>query len=302
MRFREGAIGQKIGRVPGGKYVFLFGGSVTGIYYWFKYRKYGELAAVPWILFQSRDALTVRILTNRLKESERAKKYLPVHLRCVDGTLLVRPESTDRRLVKQIFGDGEYRPIDGWTYRTVLDCGANCGLFAAYAQSQGGAILQAYIGVEPDPESFDILSEMLQIRGMRSISRLFQAAVAETDGTARFDTTGDSWVHRLADQGSLQVRTLSINSLLDRAGLAEVDLLKLDIEGGEKAVMETLPAWRDRVRCIVIELHQNWHPLTFDWFASLVRASGYVPMRAGTLFGCLPGAIREDVINEKRGS
>ena len=188
-----------------------------------------------------------------------------------------------------------YRPIHGWTYRSVLDCGANGGLFAAYARSQGKDMLRAYVGVEPDPDSFELLSEMVRVRGMQPISTLFQAAVAGEDGTAKFDTSGDSWVHRLSDRGELEVQTFSVNSLLDRAGLDEVDLLKLDIEGGEKQVLEAWPTWRDRVRCIVVELHDFWDPLDFDWFASLARASGYVPMPEGTLFGRLPGAIREDV-------
>ena len=156
-------------------------------------------------------------------------------------------------------------------------------------------MLQTYIGVEPDPDSFEVLSEQLQIRGMRPISSLFQAAVAATDGTATFDIKGESWSHRLSDQGSLQVKTLSINSILDHAGLDQVDLLKLDIEGGEKQVLEVLPTWRKRVRNIVVELHQEWDPLNFDWFTSVVRASGHIPMSPGTLFGRLPGAVREDL-------
>ena len=244
MRFRERPIGRTITGIPGGEWALSLGGTILKVYYWCKHNAYWQLGALPWILIQSRDGLTRRTLINYLSQSERTKKCLPIHLRCVDGTLLVRPNSTDRRLVKQIFGDGEYRPIRGWTYRSVLDCGANCGLFAAYAQSQSGDNLQTYIGVEPDPESFKVLSEMVQIRGMRPISSLFQAAVAQADGTARFDTSGDSWQHRLSDQGSLQVQTLSINSLLDRAGLGEVDLLKLDIEGGEKQVLEALPTAR----------------------------------------------------------
>ncbi len=91
------------------------------------------------------------------------------------------------------------------------------------------------------------------------------------------------------------VQTLTVNSILDRAGLNEVDLLKLDVEGGEKQVLEALPTWRHRVKCLVVELHSFEHRLDFEWFSSLARASGYHPMPAGTLFRGLPGAVREDV-------
>jgi FkbM family methyltransferase len=300
MRFRESTVGRTILQIPGGERLLSLGRTMLGPYYWCKYggfrRLRHELARWNWARRQSRDGLTWRVLTNRLDQGERAQKYLPVHLRCFDGPLLARPLSTDRKVIREIFCDEGYHPIHGWTYRSVLDCGANVGIFAAYAQSQAGDTLRTYVGAEPDPASFSILSEMVRLRGMQSISTLYQAAVARADGTARFDTRGESWAHRLSDQGELQVQTLSINSLLDRCGLDEVDLLKLDIEGGEKEVLEAWPAWRDRVRCIVVELHDFWDPqVNFDWFARLARTCGYRPMPPGALFRGLPGAVREDI-------
>ena len=41
---------------------------------------------------------------------------------------------------------------------------------------------------------------------------------------------------------------MTIGTLLDRDGLDEVDLLKLDIEGGERDVLESISSWRDRVK------------------------------------------------------
>ena len=295
MRFREGPVGRNLLRLPGGERLLSMGGTLAGAYYWFKYRRYRVLPAMLWAIRQSRDDLTRRLLTNRLNHDERKRKYIPVHLRCLDGPLLARPDSTDRKVIEEIFREGVYRPILGWSFRSVVDCGANCGIFAAYAQSQAGDTLRRYVGVEPDPDAFELLSEMVRIRGLSDISSLLQVAVSAEDGTAAFDTSGESWVHRLSDQGGLRVQTLSINSILDRAGLTEVDLLKLDIEGGEKQVLECWPVWRDRVRCLVVELHDSWDPLDYDWFASCARASGFVPMREGSLFGRLPGAIREDV-------
>ena len=102
--------------------------------------------------------------------------------------------------------------------------------------------------------------------------------------------------HRLADDGSLEVPTLTISSILDRAELPEVDLIKLDIEGGEKSVLESLPAWGHRVRCIVAELHEVDALLDYDWFSSVTRAAGFTPMPAGTLFLGQPGAVRNDIL------
>jgi hypothetical protein len=64
MRFREGRIGRTIAKIPGGERILSFGGSIFGVYYWFKFGKYKELAALPWVLFESRDGLTCRVLAN----------------------------------------------------------------------------------------------------------------------------------------------------------------------------------------------------------------------------------------------
>jgi hypothetical protein len=39
--------------------------------------------------------------------------------------------------------------------------------------------------------------------------------------------------------------------------LACIDILKMDIEGGEKNVFEAAGDWIDRVNCITIELHDK---------------------------------------------
>jgi FkbM family methyltransferase len=261
-------------------------------YYWIKYRRY---QMIPWALRESRDPLTRRALINMMRSSERREKYVPIHLRSVDGTLLARPLSSDRWVIKEVFGEELYRPIRGGAFASVLDCGANSGMFAAYAQNWAGPALRAYVGVEPDPDSFVLLKEQVNLRGMTPISTLFQAAVSDQDQTATFNADGESWSHRLMEGGNLVVQTLTVNSILDRAGLEEVDLLKLDIEGGEKQVLEAWPTWSRRVKCVVVELHELDHPLDYEWFSSLARASGYHPMPAGTLFRGLPGAVREDV-------
>jgi len=64
----------------------------------------------------------------------------------------------------------------------------------------------------------------------------------------------------------VEVATLSMPSLLTKLGWQEVDLLKLDIEGGEAALFTGSPDWLRRVGGIVGELHAAYSPgqLTAD--------------------------------------
>ena len=110
-----------------------------------------RIGNLAWALRQSADIQTVRALRGRLRPEERELQSLRVRLRSVKAPLMIRPRTTDKAVLWMMFRDQEYRPIAGWAFKTVLDCGANIGLFAAYARMCAGSLL-AYVGVEPDPD------------------------------------------------------------------------------------------------------------------------------------------------------
>ena len=255
-----------------------------------------QIADNHWFARAARDTLTWRALKGRLTASELDRPTLPIALRGLPGPLALRPRATDLKVVWELFGTGEYRPTRPWSFQTVLDCGANVGIFAAYARWRAGPGLGRYIGVEPSPESFALLEEQVRRLGLGPVATLYRAAASDRDGTARFSAEGESWGHRLDDSGTVEVRTMSIGTMLDRAGLDEVDLLKLDIEGGEAAVLGAWPSWSRRVRCLVAELHQVDAPLDYPWFADRAREGGFTPYPAGALFRGHPAAVRDDCL------
>jgi FkbM family methyltransferase len=245
-----------------------------------------------WAVREARDVSTWRALKGRLTLEERQRERIELRLRSLEFPLLARPASSDIPAVWEIFYGREYRPNGRWCFSTVLDCGANVGYFAAYSRASAGAPLRSYIGVEPDPDAFEILQDQVKLHRPGRLVSLHKVAVSDHDGDASFSREGESWSHRLAGDGSFKVPTMTISSLLDSAELAEVDLIKLDIEGGEKSVLESLPAWGHRARCIVVELHATEAPLDYNWFASVTRANGFTPKPAGTLFHGQPAAVR----------
>lgn len=50
---------------------------------------------------------------------------------------------------------------------------------------------------------------------------------------------------------------IALATLIEQYGIREIDLLKMDIEGGEKAVFESSRCWIDKVRIITVELHDR---------------------------------------------
>ena len=141
--------------------------------------------------------------------------------------------------------------------RTVIDLGANIGLATLYfANAYPEAKL---FSVEAEASNFSMLEKNLSglIRAKRCDALL--AAVWSNDGIV-FQTFSAPQKHDLNQFGergesSRSVQAVSMQTVLDRSGFNQVDLLKVDIEGGETALFQGDLSWLDRVKAIAIEFH-----------------------------------------------
>jgi FkbM family methyltransferase len=240
-----------------------------------------------WLIRQCRDVRTLSYMKGRWKPRNTSQP-LALRFRFADFPVLVRPGESDVKVVWSLFCQHEYRSIRAWNYRTILDCGANVGVFLLYAMTNGRP--EKYIAVEPDPDTFAMLQQQVASVGAGDFCSVIQGAVMGHDGTVHFDRGGESWGHKVTEKGALVLPAYSIPTLLDRAGLKEVDLLKIDIEGAESSVIPTIREWGNRVKHIVIELHGSG--CDYRWFKEQVEPAGFTAFPSGELFQDLPGAAR----------
>ncbi|TAJ23394.1 MAG: FkbM family methyltransferase [Planctomycetota bacterium] len=240
-----------------------------------------------WLLGACRDWRTLSAMKGRTGTEREA--VLPLRLRALEAPILYRSHTTDISVAWELFHQGEYECTRPWDYGTVVDCGANVGMFAAFALAQLGRRLQRYVGVEPDRAAFALLERQVEQLGIGGRSRLIHAAAWHSDGAVSFDDAGPSWGRHVSASGAQRVRALCIESILDAADLEQCDLLKLDIEGGERHVLPRIGAWGPRVRTVVAELHDG---LDYAWFAALATDAGFEPFPPGRLFRLHPGAVR----------
>jgi FkbM family methyltransferase len=68
-----------------------------------------------------------------------------------------------------------------------------------------------------------------------------------------------------------KVDCLTVQSIIDQFESKEIDILKLDIEGGELDLFLNPDEWIDRVRSIVVELHDRIAPGCSNAFESATR-------------------------------
>ena len=122
------------------------------------------------------------------------------------------------------------------------DVGANVGYFtlvAATALKNRGSI----VAFEPGQNAYARLTENLALNPYRNI-RTFPVAVSDREGEAVLHLAGDIadssaslYPAAGAQAGQEVCRTVSLDHLLDSQGLRPPDLIKLDAEGAELAVL-----------------------------------------------------------------
>ncbi len=190
-----------------------------------------------------------------------------------DG-LYLRRAGSDILVMQEIFEDRIYRPVEQWSLRpkpTILDLGGNIGLATMYFVS---IFPEAeVVVVEPEQANRKLLEQ--NCAGMVAGKRLKVAGnfVGARDGFAGIDRGADSWAFRKVDSGTVaaeQIECLSMPSLMQRFGLAQVDLLKCDIEGSEAEVFADCAGWIHRVRFLIVETHGSYR-LT-DLYGHLKKA------------------------------
>lgn len=120
---------------------------------------------------------------------------------------------------------------------TVIDCGANLGLYTLAAAGLVGPRGRV-LAVEPQAYAARELQRSAEASGFTQVS-VAQVAISNTDGYAMLDTstgaTSASIVHRSAQEhGTTKVPTRSLDSLVAEHRLSRLDLVKLDVEGAEE--------------------------------------------------------------------
>lgn len=184
-----------------------------------------------------------------------------------DGTFVYRLRETGLRVairhgtgdvvtLGEVFHEHDYRPTAearehlGRVAR-VVDLGANIGLFGAFAASYWPqAEIVAY---EPDPANATLHESTVAMNGLESRWRLVRAAAGTQAGNARF-FAGDIALSRLAggeeDGETIEVPVEDVMTLL-----SEADLVKMDIEGGEWAILRDQRFREAPPRTLVLEYH-----------------------------------------------
>lgn len=158
---------------------------------------------------------------------------------------------------------------------TVIDIGANVGVFSLFAATLGAGKIYAF---EPLPENAKLIARNFKENNLPG-PVIVQAAVADKIGRARF-YTGKSDPHgsllKEETTRSIEVSTLTLGSILTKYYLKKIDFLKIDAEGSEgKIIMSTPPEVWKKVRKIALEYHDNISPVKHEEIVRKLQNGGF---------------------------
>lgn len=195
-----------------------------------------------------------------LRELARVHDTRHYRLRASGMRVALRHASADAVTLGEVFHDLDYEPVDEVEPllrdpRVILDLGANIGLFGAFAASRWPR--SRIIGYEPDPDNAAVHRATLALTGLGNRWSLVEAAAGAEAGTLSF-LPGRASLSRAAGTGEPGTITVPVEDVLERVSAA--DLVKMDIEGGEWAIIGD-PRFQDRPpRVLVLEYHPHLAP------------------------------------------
>ena len=215
--------------------------------------------------------MTARALTVVRERSRFLRGQLIGHgtaryeLRRRPGVFHLRHGSGDVAILNKIFARdpalSSYEPpaevaarLDATAAPRILDVGANIGLFGVYALGRwSDARITSF---EPDPDNFRVLDLTVGANQREGSWDAVPAAVSDAVGELSF-APGDGAKSHLSPTGADE-RTITVPAVdfFDQLGDG-VDLVKMDIEGGEWQILADPRVATALVRVIRLE----WHTL-----------------------------------------
>lgn len=173
--------------------------------------------------------------------------------------LFARTTTQDVEIAAHTLIFEEYSDIVCANPAVIVDAGANIGTSAIYFATRYPDA--KIISIEPEKENYQIL--LKNIKNFVNIIPINAALCSDSKNRLILDRQTGPCGYTVSETTNETVSTfqtvkcVTIIELMKKFNFNYIDILKMDIEGGEKEVLDSSPDWINKVKIITIELHDR---------------------------------------------
>src|SRR3989338_5242752 len=167
----------------------------------------------------------------------------------------LRTRSTDLMALTNVWLVEEYSNFRINGNDIIIDIGAHIGLFTLYASQycKNGTIFC----FEPVDENYNILLDNIKQNNLKNV-KPFKSAVSKSESTITIYRNKDEAGHSMFSSTShaLKVNSISLKKIIDENSVNQCNLIKMDCEGAEYEIIESLPLeYFKKISKLIIEYH-----------------------------------------------
>lgn len=179
---------------------------------------------------------------------------------------------SDYLVFNQIFRDEEYKVVASLlkhSYKqenhsnVLIDAGANVGYATIYLQQKIN--FDKIICIEPSKDNFEILKKNIELLDLENEALFLNRALADKEGV-KFNISNDfrdgkDWSFTTKESDSGEIQGITLNEIVKKNNLQEINLLKIDIEGAERFIFQnsTDLSFLKITKVIVLEIHDEFN-------------------------------------------
>lgn len=169
---------------------------------------------------------------------------------------VTRPDTTDQKVIDEVIKRNVYehkkfgfKIVDCPTW---LDLGANIGTFTCLASSKGCRV----VSFEPEPDNFRLLSENISLNSCTNITTIKEGVVAGRDALKELYLCKGEYnkyrhtIFKKRGRESIFIKVRNFQNVLEEY---KPNGVKIDIEGAEIELLESITVWPDYVTHLVFE-------------------------------------------------
>jgi FkbM family methyltransferase len=201
--------------------------------------------------------------------------------------------SSDLEVFSQIYKYLEYEPLvkifkDNFPERhslKIIDAGSNIGLTTVFLSKFFPD--SEFIAVEPDPDNFNVMSTNFDLNKINTVHKI-EGGVWSRNSFLKIVTDfrdKKHWSIRVEEtQEPTDLEAFAINSLIEKYGWDQIDILKIDIEGSEKELFtgkNSNLSFLKITKCLAIEIHDEFE--CRDEIYTILHENSFKFMNSGEL-------------------